>query len=255
MALTATAPFAFLCGIVGGSFIGVVAHRVPRRQSIVGPRSRCDGCGTTIAAYDNVPIVSWVFLRGRARCCGAPIPARYPLIELTLGALFVAVVLAFEEDLAELAMGLVLVSVLAAVTLTDLEHRIIPNRILAVAALGGLAIAAVAEPASLPERLGAAAGGGGFLLLAALAYPAGMGMGDVKLAAVLGLFLGAAVAPALLVALVAGSVAGIVKVAREGAQARKRGIPFGPFLALGGVVALFAGDPIIDWYLQTFLGA
>jgi leader peptidase (prepilin peptidase)/N-methyltransferase len=254
MALTATAPFAFILGMVGGSFIGVVAHRVPRRLSIVGPRSRCDGCGATIAAYDNVPVVSWLLLRGRARCCGARIPARYPLVELTLGALYVGVVLAFAADVAELVLGLVLVSTLAAVTLTDLERRVIPNKILAVAMVAGLAIAAASDPAGLPERLIAAGAGGGFLLLAALAYPAGMGMGDVKLAAVLGLYLGAAVAPALMIALLTGAAAGIAKVAREGAGARKRGIPFGPFLALGGVAALFAGDAIVAWYLETFLG-
>jgi leader peptidase (prepilin peptidase)/N-methyltransferase len=254
MAFTATAPFAFLLGIVGGSFVGVVAHRVPRRLSIVGPRSRCDSCGVTIAAYDNVPVVSWLLLRGRCRHCGEAIPARYPLVELALGGLFVAAVLAFQGDATQLALALVLISTLAAVTLTDLEQRIIPNRILAFAALAGLAIVAAGDPASLPERLIAAGAAGGFLLVAALAYPAGMGMGDVKLAAVLGLYLGSAVAPALLIALIAGATAGVVKIAREGGAVRKRGIPFGPFLALGALVALFAGDEIVNWYLQTFLG-
>lgn len=253
MALTAATPFAFLLGMIGGSFIGVVAHRVPRQLSIVGPRSCCDGCGQTIAAYDNVPVFSWLLLRGRARCCGAPIPARYPLVELALGALFVAVAIAFDDPV-QVASGLILVSVLAAVTLTDLERRIIPNRILAAGAIGGLALIVAFDSAALPERLIAACAAGGFLLVAALAYPAGMGMGDVKLAAVLGLFLGSAVASAVLVALVAGSVVGIAKVAREGAAARKRGIPFGPFLALGGLVGLFAGGAVVDWYLRTFLG-
>src|SRR5690606_20766304 len=170
-------------------------------------------------------------LRGRARCCGARISARYPLTELALGALFAATALVYREQPWELALGLVFVSTLAAVTLTDLELKLIPNRILAVAAALGVALAAAGDPGSLPERLVAAAAAGGLLLAAALAYPRGMGLGDVKLAAVMGLFLGRAVAPALLVALLAGSLVGLAIILREGAAARKRGIPFGPFLA------------------------
>jgi leader peptidase (prepilin peptidase)/N-methyltransferase len=255
MPVTATASFAFLFGMIGGSFVGVIAHRVPRHESIVGPRSRCDRCGETIAAYDNVPIFSWLMLRGRCRHCGEPIPARYPLVELVLGLLFAATVIVFHDEPADLALGLVFVSVLAAVTLTDLERQVIPNTIMAFAAVAGLAIAAVADPNTLPERLIAAAGAGGFLLVAAVLYPAGMGMGDVKLAAVMGIYLGRAVIPALLVALLAGAVVGLAMIAREGRGARKRGIPFGPFLALGGVVGMFAGSELLDWYAATFLNS
>jgi leader peptidase (prepilin peptidase) / N-methyltransferase len=148
----------------------------------------------------------------------------------------------------------VFVATLAAVTLTDLERQVIPNRILAVSALAALAISAAAEPGGLPERAIAAASAGGLLLLAALAYPQGMGMGDVKLAAVMGLYLGSAVAPALLVAFAAGAIAGLVLIVREGSSARKRGIPFGPFLALGGIVGLLAGDAMLGWYLGSFFG-
>ena len=129
----------------------------------------------------------------------------------------------------------------------------IPNSILGAAALAALAIAGFTDPAGLPERLLAAGAAGGFLLAAATLYPQGMGMGDVKLAAVLGLYLGKAVAPALLVALLAGAIVGVTIIAREGAAARKRGIPFGPFLALGGIFGLFAGAATVDWYLRTFL--
>jgi leader peptidase (prepilin peptidase) / N-methyltransferase len=250
--LAAAAAIAFLGGLMAGSFVTVVAHRVPRDESIVGPRSRCPGCGAQIAAYDNVPVFSWLLLRGRARCCGAAISARYPLTELSLAALYAATVLVLWDDPAEVALGLVFVTTLVAITLTDLELRLIPNRILIVSALLGVAIAAATDPAGLPERAAAAAAAGGLLFLAALAYPRGMGLGDVKLAAVMGLFLGREVAPALFVALLAGSLVGLAMIARHGAAARKQAIPFGPFLALGGVVGLLAGDQIVDWYLSTF---
>ena len=209
---------AFLGGLGLGSFVTVVGYRVPRGESVVGGRSHCPGCGTQIAAYDNVPVLSWVLLRGRGRCCGEPISARYPLTELALGLLFVATVAVFWDDPAEIALGLVFVTTLVAITLTDLEQRLIPNKI----------------------------------LLVALAYPRGMGLGDVKLAAVMGLFLGRNVAPAILVALLSGSAVGLFLIARHGAEARKRAIPFGPFLAIGGVVGLLAGDQLVELYLSTF---
>jgi leader peptidase (prepilin peptidase) / N-methyltransferase len=242
----------FPVGLIFGSFLTVVAHRVPRGESVVGGRSHCPACGAQIAAYDNVPVLSWLALRGRARCCGATISPRYPLTELVTGALFTATALAFHDDPGELALGLVFVSALVAVTLTDLERRIIPNKVLLVAAALAVAIAAVSDPASLPERAIAAAAAGGLLLAAALAYPRGMGLGDVKLAATMGLFLGRDVAPAILIALLAGSLVGLAMIARHGTAARKQAIPFGPFLALGGVVALFAGEQLVDWYLGGF---
>jgi leader peptidase (prepilin peptidase) / N-methyltransferase len=248
----AAAAIALLGGLMAGSFVTVVAYRVPRGESIVGPRSRCPACGAQIAAYDNVPVLSWALLRGRARCCGEPISAHYPLTELALGALYAATVIVLWGDAGEIALGLVFVTTLVAITLTDLERRIIPNKILLVAALLGAAIAVLADPGSLPERAIAAAAAGGLLFLAALAYPRGMGLGDVKLAAVMGLFLGRNVAPAILVALLAGSLVGLAMIAGEGAAARKKAIPFGPFLALGGVVGLLAGDQLVDWYLSTF---
>ncbi len=250
--MAAAAAFAFLGGLLAGSFVTVVAHRVPRGESIVGPRSRCPACGVQIAAYDNVPVVSWLVLRGRARCCGAEISARYPLTELTLGVLYALTVLVLWDDPGEVALGLVFVTTLMAITLTDLERRIIPNKILIVAAVLGVAIAAASDPGSLPVRAISAAVAGGLLFAAALAYPRGMGMGDVKLAATMGLFLGRNVAPTILVALLAGSVVGLAMIARKGAAARKQAIPFGPFLAFGGVVGLLAGNEMVDWYLGTF---
>jgi leader peptidase (prepilin peptidase)/N-methyltransferase len=243
---------AFFGGLIAGSFVTVVGHRVPRGESIVGPRSRCTTCGGQIAAYDNVPVFSWLLLRGRSRCCGDRISARYPLTELGLGLLYALTILVLWDDPVEVALGLVFVTTLTAITLTDLDRRLIPNRILLVASVLGLGIAAIWDPGSLPERLAAAAAAGGGLFLVALAYPRGMGLGDVKLAAVMGLFLGRSVAPALLVALLAGSAIGLWLIVREGAAARKQAIPFGPFLALGGVVGLLAGDQLVDLYLSTF---
>jgi leader peptidase (prepilin peptidase) / N-methyltransferase len=249
--LLTTTIFFFLAGLLLGSFLTVVSHRLPRGESALGGRSRCPSCGALIAAYDNVPVVSWLLLRGRARCCGTRISARYPLTELTTAALYAATAIVFWGDATEIALGLVFVTMLVAITVTDLERRLIPNKVLLVAATLGVAIAAIGDPGSLPERGIAAAGAGGLLFAAALAYPRGMGMGDVKLAATMGLFLGREVVPAILVALLAGSVFGLAIIARHGAEARKRPIPFGPFLALGGLVGLFAGDSLVEWYLSA----
>jgi len=242
-------PIVFLAGLASGSFATAVAHRVPRGISIAGPRSQCPACGAQIAAYDNLPLFSWLALRGRARCCGARISPRYPLTELATGLLFVATVLVYRDDPAEAVIGLAFITMLAIVTLTDLEQRIIPNKVLLAGALACVAIAAPTDPAGLPERAIAAAAAGGVFFGVVLAYPAGMGLGDVKLAATMGLFLGRAVAPAILIALLAGSLLGIALLARHGSKARKMAVPFGPFLAVGGVVALLCGDQLIDLYL------
>lgn len=242
--------FAFLLGLVAGSFVTAVAHRVPRGISILGARSECPACGTPIAAYDNVPVFSWLLLRGRARCCGESVSPRYPLTELTLGVLFaVTAVVHGHDSVAEVAIDFVFLAMLAAVTLTDLEQRIIPNKILLAGAIVCVLIAAPTDPGGLPERAIAAVAAGGLLFGVALAYPQGMGLGDVKLTATMGLFLGRAVAPALLFALLAGSVVGLALIVRHGAEARKMAIPFGPFLALGGVVAMLVGDQLLDLYL------
>ena len=247
-------PIAFAGGMVFGSFAGVLADRIPRGESWVGGRSRCDSCGAEIAAYDNVPVFSWLVLRGRCRHCGERISARYPLSELAMAVLFAATVAVLgTDDLPQLALGLIFCGTLVTVTLADLERRVIPNSVLLFAAAAAAAILLASDPAALPERLLAGLGAGGFLLIAALAYPGGMGMGDVKLAAVMGLYLGAAVVPAMLVALVAGAVVGLATMARHGAGERKRAIPFGPFLALGGVVGLLAGDELLNAYLDAFV--
>jgi leader peptidase (prepilin peptidase) / N-methyltransferase len=242
-------------GLLLGSFVTVLAHRLPRHEPFVAGRSRCPDCGAQIAAYDNVPLLSWLWLRGRCRACGGRISARYPLAELSVGLLYPGTVLALgTDDAGQLAMGLVLCTVLVAVSLTDFELRIIPNALVLGGGIAGLVLLAVADPTAVPAHLLAAALSGGVLFVIALAYPRGMGMGDVKLVAMMGLYLGRAVAPALLVAFAAGAVVGLVMIARQGADARKNAIPFGPFLALGGIVGLWFGDTMVDWYLDTFTG-
>ena len=244
--------FIGLAGLAVGSFGSVVAYRVPRGESIVAPRSACPSCGTQIAAYDNIPVLSWLLLRGRCRACHAGISARYPLIEAAVAGLFVAVALRFLGDPAQIALGCLFCATLAIITVTDLERRIIPNAVLAAAALAWAAIAVPFAGEDVLESLIAAAAAGGLLFLIALAYPQGMGMGDVKLVAVMGLYLGSAVAVGLLGGLIAGSLVGAVMIARNGASARKQAIPFGPFLALGALVALFAGPDVVSWYTDTF---
>jgi leader peptidase (prepilin peptidase) / N-methyltransferase len=169
--------------------------------------------------------------------------------------LLVATVLLGTGDGGALARGLTFCAMLVVVTLTDLERRVIPNTVLGVGAVLAVVIAAAIDPASLGTRALAAIAAGGFLLLVALAHPRGIGMGDVKLAAVMGLYLGRAVAPALLIGFAIGAVVGIFLIARHGASARKQAVPFGPFLAIGGIVGLWYGDAIVDWYLNTFFHA
>jgi leader peptidase (prepilin peptidase)/N-methyltransferase len=237
-------------GLCLGSFLNVVAYRLPAGLSLVSPGSACPRCHTAIRPYDNVPVVSWLVLGGQCRACDTRISPRYPLIEGLTGALFAAVLVA-QGASRTIWLDLIFVAALVAITVIDLDHQIIPNRIVAPLALAAITLTAIFEPHRLPEHLISGAAAGGFLLIAVLAYPAGMGMGDVKLAAVMGLVLGRAVAPAMFVALIAGTVVGAVVMARKGLRdGRKTRIPFGPFLALGSVVALFAGDALINVYLH-----
>jgi leader peptidase (prepilin peptidase) / N-methyltransferase len=247
MELAFAAPF----GLVIGSFLNVVTYRLPRGESLVKPRSRCPDCGTQIAWYENLPVVSWLALRGRCRYCRTRIPARYPAVELLTALAFALTVAARGAD-ADLVLELPFVAALIAIAGIDLEHHIVPNRLVAPAAVWGLLAAALVASEELPELLLAGAGAFVALLLVALAYPAGMGMGDVKLAGVMGLYLGLSVAPAMLVAFAAGSVVGVALIAIKGGG-RKQGVPFAPFLAAGGLVGVLAGPELIDLYSDRFL--
>lgn len=233
-------------GLALGSFLNVVAARVPLRRSIVHPPSACMGCGTQIEWRDNIPLVSYALLRGRCRACGASIPLRYPAVELVTALLVAGSFWKFGLS-AEAAVAAGFCVVLVVLSAIDLEYRIVPNRIVLPAAAVGLVAQTAIHPS--PEWALAALGASGFLLLAALAYPAGMGMGDVKLALLMGAVLGRTVAVALMVGMIAALVPSLYLLARHGSKARKMGIPFAPFLAFGSVVALFAGGWLLDRYL------
>ena len=246
-------PFAAAFGLVIGSFLNVVAHRLPGRKSLSMPASHCPSCETPIKPYDNIPVVSWLLLRGRCRSCSAPISARYPLVEAATALLFAAVVAVHHADTAALVLGLVLVAFLVPIALIDLDHRIIPNRLTLPAAILAIVLGTALDPGGQVERLIAGAAAGLVLGLPAFISPKGMGMGDAKLVAVLGLYLGAAVAPAFFVAFLVGTAVGIGIIARQGMmKGRKTAVPFGPFLALGGIVGVLAGNELVQAYLSTF---
>jgi leader peptidase (prepilin peptidase)/N-methyltransferase len=241
---------AALFGAVLGSFLNVVVYRLPRGESLVTPGSHCPSCSASVKAYDNIPVLAWMWLHGRCRACRAAISPRYPLVEAATAALCVAVVLT-RSSAGGIALGVLTVLALVPVALIDLDCHLIPNRITGPVAVLAIVLGSALDPSGEPARLIAGAAAGGFFGLAAFISPRGMGMGDVKLAAVMGLLLGDAVAPALLIALIAGIAAGAVVLARrEPGERQGVGVPFGPALAFGGLVAVFAGHAIIAAYLQ-----
>jgi leader peptidase (prepilin peptidase)/N-methyltransferase len=237
----------FAPGLAIGSFLNVVAARVPVGRSIVKPRSACMQCGTEIRAHDNIPVVSYLLLRGRCRDCGTSIGWRYPAVELATAVLVAGSVFRFGFNLHALAAAIFCIA-LVIVSATDLERRIVPNAVVLPATAAVLALQLVRAPSV--EWPAAGFGAALFLFLAALAYPRGMGMGDVKLALLLGVAVGRAVPVALLAGMIFALVPSTVLFARHGSKARKMAIPFAPFLALGGLLALFAGGPIVHWYLS-----
>ena len=240
-------------GLIIGSFLNVVAFRLPGRMSLSIPASHCTSCDTPIKPYDNIPVLSWMLLRGAVAAAREPISARYPIVEAATAVLFAAVVAVHHADTAALVLGLVLMAFIVPIALIDLDHRIIPNRLTLPAAVLALVLGTALDPGGELERLIAGAAAATLLGLPALVRPTGMGMGDAKLVGVMGLYLGAAVAPAFFVAFVVGTVVGIAIIARKGlAVGRKTPVPFGPFLALGAVVGVLAGNELVNAYLGTF---
>ena len=248
--------FTGILGLIFGSFGTVAAWRIPRHESIVGGRSHCPSCEATITALENVPVLSWLFLQGRCRHCGNPISIRYPVIELITGVLFALSAAKFGWSV-ETFVFAAFFWVLVVLTVIDLDHKLLPNRIVYpafVAGWGGLVAAAIAEGSTdrlLDAAVGAAIFGGTFFLIALIA-PRGMGFGDVKLGFVLGSFLGyvrlGLVPLGMFLAFLTGALTGIAIMLASGGD-RKMQIPFGPFLALGTVLAIFAGGPLLDAYL------
>ncbi|WP_345751249.1 prepilin peptidase [Microbacterium rhizophilus] len=260
-------------GLAIGSFLNVVAWRVPRGESVVAPASACPKCGHAIRAYDNIPVLSWLFLRGRCRDCGVPISSRYPIVEGITGALFVLVAVMMGPALVTAASpaaawsaGLELVAFLAlagfgvVLAAIDLDLHRLPNALVyPLAATGAILLSAAAitggeGAAALRSLIGAVAMGAVYLAIAVV-KPGGMGMGDVKLAVALGLFLGwigwGALAVGFIAAFALGALVGLalILVRRIG---RRGGIPFGPWMIAGGWVGIVFGNPLADAYLGLF---
>lgn len=246
-------------GLIFGSFATVAAHRIPRRETIVTGRSRCPSCGRQIKAYENIPVLSWLFLKGRCAGCGERISPRYPLIELGTAILFALAAAKFDLTV-EAFIYSAFFWVLVVLTVIDLDHKLLPDRVVYPAfVVGWIALVAAALADSDAGRLTDAAMGalifGGFFFLVAFIYPAGMGGGDIKLAFVLGTFIGYLGAPGLVLigmflSFLIGSVVGVgLMVASD--KGRKTQVPFGPFLAAGTVVAILWGQGLLDLYLDT----
>jgi leader peptidase (prepilin peptidase) / N-methyltransferase len=243
-----------VAGMLVGSFLNVVIARVPERRSLWSPRSACPGCGSPIAWYDNIPILSFLVLRGRCRACGTSIPWRYPIVEGLTACLFAAAAWRFGPTL-DAVVAAALLAVLVAVTAIDLERQIIPDVITLPGILAGaLANLATSRVPWLESLIGIVVGGGVFLVII-LASGGGMGAGDMKLGAMLGAFLGwKVVLLSVFVAVVIGGVLAVALIA-TGVRGRKDPIPFGPFLAAGGAAGLLWGERVVRWYLSGFVAS
>jgi leader peptidase (prepilin peptidase) / N-methyltransferase len=250
-----TAYWATVAGVLGavlGSFWTVVVHRWPREHSLAVPRSHCGACGRTLSAPDLVPLVSWLVLRGRCRGCRARVSAVYPLIEAATAGLAAAAVLTFGPTWEGLAAA-VLAVCLVPVVVIDLRHRLIPDLVVLPAAAVAVAAGIAADPGRWWMPVASALGASGFLLALSLLYPGGMGLGDVKLALLMGAVLGSAVIPAFAIAFGAGATLGVALLVRHGGAARRRAVPFGPFLAAGSLAALWIGPAMVSWYAERLL--
>lgn len=246
------AVFAGLLGLVFGSFWTVLTYRWPREESVVAPRSHCTKCDHQLAWYENIPVVSWLILGRKCSSCGTPISWRYPALELVTGLLAAGSIVAFGATWKGLAVAIMAVA-LVPVVVIDIQHKLIPDIVVLPAAALALVAMILDDPSKWWVPVAGALGGAAFLLLLRLIKPKGMGLGDVKLALLLGAVLGASVIPAMFIAFLVGSILGVVLMARQGAGARKLTIPFGPYLALGAIAALWVGPSLISLYTDRFL--
>lgn len=252
---TAVLVLAGVLGLIVGSFLNVVIHRLPRGQSLASPPSRCPHCGHPLRWHDNVPVVSWVWLGGKCRWCRAPISPQYPLVEVVTGLLFVAV--AWVTPVGPLlASRLLLSCLLVSLFGIDFAHQILPNAITLPGIAAGLAFSLVNPPGPAGAAIGAIAGGGVLYAIAGAYYLArreeGMGMGDVKMLAMIGAFLGwKAVLVTLVLSSFSGALVGVALIALSRGSLRVA-MPFGTFLALGAVAAMLVGEPLVQWYAGFF---
>jgi leader peptidase (prepilin peptidase)/N-methyltransferase len=242
-------------GLCVGSFLNVVIYRLPRGQSLSSPPSRCTRCGRRLTWYDNIPIVSWLALRGRCRQCGERISPQYPIVEAVTAIVALVIVLMTPPGVL-LASRLVLAAILIVLFVIDLEHQILPNAITLPGIAIGLAFSVFAPPGLLDAVLGALLGAGVLYGIAAAYYlvrkEEGMGMGDVKMLAMIGAFLGwRAVLLTLVMSSFAGSLVGVALMTLH-RGGMKYALPFGTFLALGALLAMLVGEPILDWYLGFY---
>ncbi|KJS14192.1 MAG: peptidase A24 [Peptococcaceae bacterium BRH_c8a] len=241
--------FVFLLGACIGSFLNVCIYRLPREESVVYKPSHCPGCGNKLGVLDLVPILSYVFLRGRCRHCGSQISAQYPLVELITALLFLAAYITWGISWHTASMW-VFLAVLVSVSVVDIHHRIIPDEILVVGTILGLPLIFLTSISDLISGLIGFFAAGLLLLAIAVVSKGGMGGGDIKLSAVMGLFLGwQGVAVALFLSFLIGGIAGILLLVTK-IKGRKDAVPFGPYLALGALVAVFYGQRIITWYMS-----
>jgi leader peptidase (prepilin peptidase)/N-methyltransferase len=241
--------YSVLFGLVLGSFLNVVIYRLPRGESLARPGSHCPSCGTGIHWYDNVPVASWLILRGRCRACGATISPRYLLVEIMTGALFGMALWRFGLEW-PLLVAWASIAAMIAVAFIDYDHMIIPNRIVLPGALVGLGASVALDPLAWWVYLVSSVGAAAFIFALVMIWPGGMGPGDIKMALFMGAVLGKGVIVGLLVAFLSGTIVGVyLMVVMK--RSRKTKIPFGPFLALGAVLAMFFGQAIIDSYLSV----
>lgn len=240
-----------LLGLAFGSFATVAAHRWPKGESLVRPGSHCPSCAHPLRPHELVPVLSWLVQGGRCRSCETRIHWRYPAIELACGLLAAIAVTTFGAGWQGAAAALLAV-VLVPVVAIDLEHQLIPDVLVLPAAAAALFLAIASDPSRWWVAVASAAGASAFLFVLWLVHPGGMGLGDVKLALLMGAVLGASVIPALFIAFLLGGLLGAVLLVRFGGSARKMAVPFGPFLATGALVALWWGPAMVGWYLDRF---
>ena len=235
-------------GLIIGSFLNAAIYRIPLNKSVSKPPSSCTKCGHKIRFYDNIPIVSYLLLKGRCRDCRARISPRYPIVEALTSLLF-AFSYYFSGLSFELLLSVIFISALIIVSFTDIDHGIIPNVIVLPFAAVGIIINIILFPQKWWVILAFAFGAFLFMLILSLVYPKGMGMGDVKLSLMAGSFLIEKIVPGLFIGFLIGSIYGIIMIIIKKKKFRQT-IPFGPFISLGCVIALFFGDNIINWYLR-----